>query len=94
MRRYQRDGKIAVLYHADGWYTQHGYEELIFDPDLVQAVLDGCCKHGLSLAWVMPGDKFRPELWQGQEIITVFVVGSCSASGSQWSCQWESWLTA
>jgi len=38
-----KDGKLAVLYSPGfgaGWYTWHGIEELLFDPVLVDMVLD------------------------------------------------------
>ena len=38
-----KDGKLCVLYapgYGAGWYTWHGVEELMFDPVLVDMVLD------------------------------------------------------
>jgi hypothetical protein len=43
MERLVRDGKVAVVYSADygsGWYTWNRIEELLYDPGLVQLVLD------------------------------------------------------
>lgn len=38
-----KDGRLCVLYspgYGAGWYTWHGVEELVFDPVLVDMVLD------------------------------------------------------
>ena len=38
-----RNGKVAVLfspYHGAGWYTWHNIEELLFDPKVVDMVLE------------------------------------------------------
>ena len=38
-----KNGKLAVLYspgYGAGWYTWHGVEELLFDPVLVDMVLE------------------------------------------------------
>lgn len=38
-----KNGKLAVLYSAGygaGWYTWHGVEELLFDPKIVDMVLE------------------------------------------------------
>lgn len=38
-----RDGKVAVLYspgYGAGWYSWHGIEELLFDPILVNMVIE------------------------------------------------------
>lgn len=43
MEKYIKDGKVAVVYSADygaGWYTWNRIEELLYDPGLVQLVLD------------------------------------------------------
>ena len=41
MKKLVRDGKVAVLYSPGfgiGWYNDHGYEELVFHPKLVELV--------------------------------------------------------
>ena len=41
MKKEVRDGKVAVLVSHSfgaGWYTQHGIEELIFHPKIVELV--------------------------------------------------------
>lgn len=41
--RVVRDGCVAVLYspgYGAGWYTWHHKEELLFDPNIVQMVLE------------------------------------------------------
>jgi len=38
MEKVIRDGKVAVLYSPDygaGWYSWHGQEELLYDPNIV-----------------------------------------------------------
>lgn len=38
MNKVVRDGKVAVLHTDDwgaGWYSWHGIEELLFDPEIV-----------------------------------------------------------
>ena len=44
MKKYIKDGSVAILYapnYGIGWYNNHGIEELIYDADLVQLVLNG-----------------------------------------------------
>lgn len=93
--RYIMDGRIAVLYHPDGWYTKHGNESMLFSPRLISQVLKGQSSiPGLCVEWVMPGDRFRPELYNGQEVITVLILGSGPIQGSAMPEQHEHWLTA
>ena len=43
MDRVVRDGKVAVLYSTDygaGWYTWNGIQALLYDPGLVELVLN------------------------------------------------------
>jgi hypothetical protein len=43
MQKKTVDGKVAVLYSPDfgaGWYTWHNIAELLFDPKVVDMVLD------------------------------------------------------
>jgi len=44
MRKYIKDGKVAILYspkYGSGWSSWNTqYPELLFDPDIVQFVLD------------------------------------------------------
>lgn len=40
--KYYKDGKVAVLYspgYGSGWYTWNGDEGLLFDKEIVEAVL-------------------------------------------------------
>jgi hypothetical protein len=93
--RYTLDGRVAVLYHPDGWYTKHHNESMVFSPRLVDQVLkDQSSVAGLCVEWVMPGDRFRPELFRGQEVITVLILGSGPIQGSTMHEQHEHWLTA
>lgn len=42
--KYIKDNKVAVLATADygsGWYTTHGFIDLVFEPKLVELVLAG-----------------------------------------------------
>lgn len=44
MDRVIRNGKVAVLYspgYGAGWYSWHGNEDLLFDPDVVAMVEAG-----------------------------------------------------
>ena len=44
MKKLERNGKIAILYSPEygaGWSTWNNHEELIFNTQIVQAVLDG-----------------------------------------------------
>ena len=93
--RYILDGRVAVLYHPDGWYTKHHNESMVFSTRLVEQVLKSQSSiPGLCVEWVMPGDRFRPEIFRGQEVITVLVLGSGPIQGSTMSKQHEHWLTA
>lgn len=41
MNKVVRDGKVAVLHTDDwgaGWYSWHGIEELLFDPEIVRMI--------------------------------------------------------
>ena len=43
MQKKIKDGKVAVLYspgHGAGWYTWHNISELLFDPKVVDMVLE------------------------------------------------------
>jgi hypothetical protein len=89
------DGRIAVLYHPNGWYTKHHNESMLFSPRLIDQVLKGQSSiPGLSVEWLMPGDRFRPEIFRGQEVITVLILGSSPIQGSAMLTQHEHWLTA
>jgi hypothetical protein len=93
--RYIRDGRIAVLTNPlHGWYTKHQKEQLIFDVDIVQSVLDGHGPHGLEVDWVMPGDRFCIETVNGKEIVTVLVIGKVPITGALLSLTDRNWLTA
>ena len=93
--RYIRDGRVAVLTNPEnGWYTKHLKEQLIFDVDIVQSVLDGHGPHGLEVEWVMPGDLFCIETINGQEVVTVFIIGSMPITGAWMSVTEKAWLTA
>ena len=93
--RYIKNNRIAVLTNPNsGWYTQHKDLIRTFDPELVQKVLDGVGPPGLEIEWLVPGDRFRIEIVDGKEVITVLVVGSVPITGSLMSAQKEFWLTA
>lgn len=41
--KYYKDGKVAVLYtvgKGTGWFTWNSYEGMLFDSEIVEAVLD------------------------------------------------------
>ena len=43
MKKYIKDGMVAVLYspkYGAGWYSWIDIKEVLFDPDIVQLVLD------------------------------------------------------
>jgi hypothetical protein len=93
--RYTLDGRVAVLCHPNGWYTKHGNESMVFSPWLIDQVLKGQSSvPGLCVEWVMPGDLFRPELFHGQEVITVLILGSSPIQGSTMVERHGDWLTA
>jgi hypothetical protein len=93
--RYTLDGRVAVLCHPDGWYSKHGNESMLFSPRLVDQVLkDQSSVPGLCVEWLMPGDRFRPELFRGQEVITVLILGSSPIQGSTMGNRHGDWLTA
>jgi hypothetical protein len=93
--RYTLDGRVAVLCHPDGWYTKHHNESMVFSPRLIDQVLKGQSSvPGLCVEWVMPGDRFRPELFHGQEVITVLILGSSPIQGSTMVERYGDWLTA
>lgn len=53
MEKVIRNGKVAVLVSRGfdtGWYTQHGVEELLFHPKVVEMVQD--CKKQDICKWV------------------------------------------
>jgi len=44
MKKVILDGKVAILYsprHGAGWYSWHGIEELVYDPNIVDMVERG-----------------------------------------------------
>jgi len=95
MNRYVKDNKVAVLTDPEsGWYTIHHDSDKLFDPVLVQQVLDGKGPNGLIVEWVVPGDQFRVEMFNGKEVVTVVIVGSSPITGQYIPAQHEHWLTA
>lgn len=61
--RYEKDGKVAVLYspgYGAGWSSwAHEHEDaLLFHPEIVQAVLDGDRKKAKDIAESLCGDSF------------------------------------
>ena len=75
--RYTRDGKVAVvLSPSSGWYTLHGDWNRVFDPDLVQQILDGIGPPGLVVEWVNAGDLINVIQYHGQEKVQVLVRGT------------------
>jgi hypothetical protein len=95
MNRYIKDNRVAVLTNPDaGWYTIHYDIDKLFDPDLVQQVLGGTGPDGLMVEWVVPGDQFRIETFNGKEVVTVLIIGSNPITGQYISAQHEHWLTA
>ena len=41
MKKVIRDGKVAIIYsprYGAGWYSWHGIEELLYDPNIVDMV--------------------------------------------------------
>jgi hypothetical protein len=93
--RYIQNGRVAVLTNpTHGWYTKHLNEQLIFDVDIVQSVLDGHGPHGLEVDWVMPGDRFCIETVNAQEVVTVLIIGSIPITGAWMKVDNKHWLTA
>lgn len=43
MKKFYRNGRVAVIIHIDygcGWYSDIGIKEILFDPDIVQLILE------------------------------------------------------
>lgn len=43
MKKYEKDGNVAVLYsigYGSGWYSWHYVEELLYDPIIVNMILE------------------------------------------------------
>lgn len=43
MKKFCNDGKVAVIIHpayVGGWYSKHYIKEMLFDPDIVQLILE------------------------------------------------------
>jgi hypothetical protein len=64
MEKYIKDGKVAVLIspgYGAGWYSWNtGYQGLLFDPEIVQAVLDGNRQLAAEIA-----DRKYPDCYTG-----------------------------
>lgn len=76
MNKFVRNNRVAVLIDpTKGWYTRHGDLSKAFDPNLVELVLTKSpqAPDGLQVEWLVPGDRFVIEHWQGQEVIRVLV---------------------
>lgn len=88
MKKVVRDGKVAVVFsegYGAGWYTMHGIEELLFDPNVVAMVekkenVKEYCKnlykrsyfldnHRLAIEWVPEGVEFKIVGYDGLETI-------------------------
>ena len=74
--RYEKDGKIAVLLSPYGWYTRHGDWSKVFDPELVQQVIDGQGPEGMIVEWVKPGDHINIVTHHGREKVQILVRGT------------------
>ncbi len=76
MNKFIQNNRVAVLTNPEsGWYCVHGDLAKLFDPDLVQKVLnqDPTAPPGLIVEWLVLGDHFVVEWFQGLEVIRVFV---------------------
>jgi hypothetical protein len=76
MNKHVVNNRVAVLTNpTHGWFTVHHDLARVFDPELVQKVLSGApdVPPGLMVEWLVPGDRFVIEIWQGQETVRVFV---------------------
>ena len=94
MNKFIQDGKVAVIFSPDhGWWTNHFDDALVFDPAMVQQILDGFGPAHLQVTWVNTDDKFRPELFRGKEVILVKVPGTYEITGKSLD-QDKKWLTA
>lgn len=71
MQKYMKDGKVAVLYSPGfgaGWYTWNTeHKDMIFDHDIVQAVLDS----NKDLARKLAEEKWPSVYLGGLEDLTV-----------------------
>ena len=96
MRKFIKGNRVAVLTKPQGWYTQHQDVEKLFDADLIQRVLDqdSTVDPELQVEWLIAGDRFRPEMFRGHEVITVLQVGTTPITGSEWKEQNKDWLIA
>ena len=70
--KYRKDGMVAVLYSPGfgaGWYSWNTETpEMLFDPVVVQAVLDGMNKHDLS---ALAEERYPDAYVRGIEQITI-----------------------
>lgn len=92
MKKVVRNGQVAVLYspgYGAGWYSwnQHIGKDLIFDPDLVEAIEKGKdptpiaekkypeAYHGgcisLEIEWVPEGSQFDIREYDGSESVRI-----------------------
>lgn len=88
MKKVIRDGKVAVIFSFNfgaGWYSWHGIEELLFDPNVVKMIEDGESPHkyceelykgiyisselNLAIAWIPEGSEFYIDEYDGREEI-------------------------
>lgn len=63
MKKFEKDGMVAVLYSPGfgaGWYSWESSEEALFDPEIIQAVLDGSNIKAESIA-----EKKYPGMYLG-----------------------------
>lgn len=77
MNKLIRDGKVAVLYSPGfgaGWYSWHNEQKLVFDKDIVEAVLGGA--RDLQVAWIDEGDQFEINEYDGSESIHIIGRGN------------------
>jgi hypothetical protein len=95
MSKYIKNNRVAVLTNPEsGWFSNHQDLDKLFDPKLVQQVLDGTGPVGLIVEWLVPGDQFRIEQFNGKEVVTVLIIGTNPITGQYISAQHETWLTA
>lgn len=88
MDKYIKDGKVAVLYSPDfgaGWYSWYRKKEMLFDVELVEAVLnnedyktiierkypEAISDIRLEVEWVSEGSSIRIKEYDGSESVRI-----------------------
>ena len=76
MKKLIRDSQVAVILSCDyggGWYSWHGIECLLYDPNIVEVLEDNTISQFAAWEWIRPYAKalYPTQVFSGEERLAV-----------------------